>query len=97
MFSQGASPRVVRGYPQQTQPLILQDLREALDRKLFPAVYVAGHMQESAFSRLFDDLKRISFSDGPCADEALQSLVGYSLNFRFPNSWNKRGTQQQGA
>jgi len=84
MFSQGIALGLFIGYPQQTQPLILQDLRSADPEAISRGIYVAGHMQESAFPDLFDDLKKISFSDGPCADEALQSLVGYSLNFRFP-------------
>jgi hypothetical protein len=83
MFSQGIALTLFIGYPQQTQPLILQDLRSADPEAISRGIYVAGHMQESAFPDLFDDLKRISFSDGPCADEALQSLVSYSLNFRF--------------
>lgn len=84
MFSQGIALTLFIGYPQQTQPLILQDLRSTDPEAISRGIYVAGRMQESAFPDLFDDLRRISFSDGPCADEALQSLVSYSLNFRFP-------------
>jgi hypothetical protein len=84
MFSQDIALALFIGYPQQTQPLILQDLRSADPEAISRGIYVAGHKQASAFPDLFDDLKRISFSDGPCADEALQSLVSYSLNFRFP-------------
>jgi hypothetical protein len=84
MFSQGIALALFIGYPRLTQPLILQDLRSADPEAISRGIYVAGRMQESAFPDLFDDLKRISFSDGPCADEALQSLVSYSLNFGFP-------------
>src|SRR6266852_7107830 len=84
MFSQSIALTVFIGYPQQTQPLILQDLRSTDPEAISRGIYVAGEMQESAFPDLFDDLKKISFSDGPCADEALKSLVSYSLNFRFP-------------
>jgi len=84
MFSQGIALALFIGYPQQTQPLILQDLRSADPEAISRGIYVAGEMQESAFPELFDDLKRISFSDEPCADEALRSLLSYSVNFRFP-------------
>lgn len=84
MFSQGIALTLFIGYPQQTQPLILQDLRSLDPEAISRGIYVAGHMRESAFPDLFDDLRRISFSDGPCADEALQNLVGYSLNFQSP-------------
>jgi hypothetical protein len=75
MFSQGIALALFIGYPQQTQPLILQDLRSADREAISRAIYVAGQMQESAFPDLFDDLKRISFSHGPCADEAPQNLA----------------------
>jgi hypothetical protein len=71
MFSQGIALGLFIGYPQQTQPLILQDLRSAEPEAISRGIYVTGQMQESAFSDLFEDLKRISFTDGPCADEAL--------------------------
>jgi len=83
MFSQGIALTLFFGYPRQTQPLILQDLRSVDPEAISRGIYVAGQMHESDVPDLFDDLKRISFSDGPCADEALQSLVWYSLNSRL--------------
>jgi hypothetical protein len=84
MFSQDIALGLFIGYPQQTQPLILQDLRSTDPQAISRGIYVAGQMQESVLPDLFDDLKRISFSDGTCADEALQSLLSYSVDFRFP-------------
>jgi len=86
MYAQGIALALFVGYPKQTQPLILQDLRSADLEAISRGIYVAGRVQESAFPDLFDDLKRISFSDSPCADEALQSLQSYSLRFTYPVS-----------
>jgi hypothetical protein len=85
MFAQGISVMLFIGYPQPTQPLILQDLRSTDQEAVSRGVYVAAYMQESVLPGLFDELQRISFSDGPCSDEALRSLQSYAFNQRFVN------------
>ena len=79
MFAQGISLMLFIGYPRQTEPLILQDLRNTDPGALARGLFVAGHMQESVLPGLFDDLQRISFSDGQCSDEALRTLVNYCV------------------
>lgn len=83
MFGQSIALGLFIGYPQEAQPLILEDLRSTDPQAISRGIYVAGQMQETAAPDLFDDLKRISFSDDPCADQALQSLINYVLRFRI--------------
>ena len=86
MSAQGIAIGLFIAYPQQSQPLILQDLRSTDLEAVSRGIYVARDVAESAFPDLFDDLKRISFSDGSCADEALVGLLNYSLStpYRMP-------------
>jgi hypothetical protein len=79
MFAQGIALGLFLRYPQQSQPMILQDIQSTNAEAVSRGLYVAAHMQESVLPDLFDDLQRISFSDGQCADEALRSLTTYSL------------------
>ncbi len=79
MFAQGISLMLFIGYPHQTEPLILQDLRSADPGAIARGLNVSGGMRESVLPGLFDDLQRISFSDGQCSDEALRTLVGYCV------------------
>lgn len=46
MFSQGIALALFIGYPQQTQPLILQDLRSTDPEAISRGIYVAGRMQD---------------------------------------------------
>jgi hypothetical protein len=80
MFSQGIALGLFIGYPQQTQPLILQDLRSADPEAISRGIYVAGHMQESAFPDLFDDLQRVSLlSDLDSSDANLRRNALFAL------------------
>jgi hypothetical protein len=79
MFAQRISLMLFSAYPQQTEPLILQDLRSTDPGAISRGLDVSKGMQESVLPGLFDDLQRISFSDGQCADEALMTLVVYSV------------------
>jgi hypothetical protein len=79
MFAQGISLMLFIGYPNQAEPLILQDLRSTDPAAIARGLFVAGYMRESVLPDLFDDLQRISFSDGQCADETLRTLINYSL------------------
>jgi len=79
MFAQRISLMLFSAYPQQTEPLILQDLRSPDPGAISRGLNVSGGMQESVLPGLFDDLQRISFSDGQCSDEALMTLIGYAL------------------
>jgi len=72
--AQGISLMLFIGYQQQTEPLILHDLRSRDPAAISPGLFVVAYMRESAIPDLFDDLQNISFSDGPCSDEALRSL-----------------------
>ena len=80
MFAQRISLMLFSAYPQQAEPLILQDLRSPDPGAIARGIHVSGGMRESVLPRLFDDLQRISFSDGQCSDEALMTLVGYSVH-----------------
>ncbi len=77
MFAQRISLMLFDAYPQQTEPVILQDLRSTDPGAISRGLRVAGGMQEAALPGLFDDLQRISFSDGQCSDEALRTLINY--------------------
>ena len=79
MFAQRISLMLFSAYPQQTEPLILQDLRSPDPGAISRGLTVSGGMQESVLPGLFEDLQRISFSDGQCSDEALMTLLNYSL------------------
>jgi hypothetical protein len=79
MFAQRISLMLFDAYPQQTEPLILQDLRSTDPGAISRGLRVADGMQEAALPGLFDDLQRISFSDGQCSDEALQTLINYCV------------------
>jgi len=91
MIAQQISLLLFVAYPQQTQPLILQDLRSADSEAISRGLYVAGWMQEAVLPGLFDDLQRISLSDGQCSDEALRTLVDYSLRPTAPFQLPDRG------
>jgi len=79
MFAQRISLMLFSAYPQQTEPLILQDLRSPDPGAISRGLNVAGRMQESVLPSLFDELQKISFSDGQCSDEALMTLIVYSV------------------
>jgi len=80
MFAQRISLMLFDAYPQQTEPLILQDLRSTDPGAIARGLKVSGGMRESVLPGLFDDLQRISFSDGQCSDEALMTLIVYSVH-----------------
>ncbi len=80
MIAQRISLMLFGAYPQQTEPLILQDLRSTDPGAIARGLYVSGGMRESELPGLFDDLQRISFSDGQCSDEALRTLINYSVH-----------------
>jgi hypothetical protein len=79
MFAQRISLMLFDAYPHQTEPLILQDLRSSDPGTISRGLRVSGGMQESVLPGLFDDLQRISFSDGQCSDEALRTLIDYCV------------------
>jgi len=80
MFAQRISLMLFSAYPQQTEPLILQDLRSTDPGSIARGLKVSSEMRESVLPGLFDDLQRISFSDGQCSDEALMTLIVYSAH-----------------
>ena len=80
MSAQRISLMLFDAYPQQTEPLILRDLRGTDPAAIARGLNVSGGMRESELPGLFDDLQRISFSDGPCSDEALMTLIVYSAH-----------------
>jgi hypothetical protein len=80
MFAQRISLMLFEAYPQQTEPLILQDLRSTDPGAIARGLKVSSGMRESELPGLFDDLQRLSFSDGPCSDEALMTLIVYSTH-----------------
>ena len=80
MFAQRISLMLFEAYPQQTEPLILQDLRSTDSGAIARGLNVSGGMRESELPGLFDDLQRVSFSDGQCSDEALRTLIAYSVH-----------------
>ena len=80
MFAQRISLMLFSAYPQQTEPLTLRDLRSTDPGAIARGLNVSGGMRESELPGLFDDLQRISFSDGPCSDEALMTLIVYSAH-----------------
>jgi len=80
MFAQRISLMLFDAYPQQTEPLILHDLRSTDPGSIARGLKVSSGMRESVLPGLFDDLQRISFSDGQCSDEALMTLIVYSAH-----------------
>jgi hypothetical protein len=80
MFAQRISLMLFSAYPQQTEPLILHDLRSTDPAAIARGLNVSGEMREFELPGLFDDLQRIAFSDGPCSHEALMTLIIYSVH-----------------